>query len=457
MNECDSNKDCGGKGKRLSRREIIHLAMITGVPLVLGSMTGCSSLLTNVSYAANPDPFRDTAGKGPGPMPEPVINPRSTEICLNSRISYHGGWSGTASDKWLSNVLHACRRAPVTSGPVTIYAATPENLYVYDPQAHALDIHLTGNRRGDSSSAFQLGFASTSVFDACVAQHLSQVATVALWDGTTSQLGSCPRNSDTSYANSNWSPIETVQTAITFGIRSVAGFKTDLQAISSDQSLPDPSTDGSIYFDNAVQSFKYSTLFKSAPLDLQQLSQLLWSIYGCTAHTASGGKAALTVASAVANYYLTRRIYMVSQMGVHRYHMRTPPGDSLYTKDHRIETVTDTDVRESLQQSISGLPIAPVYFVLCLDPSQVTTNWALVDVGYAAGSALVQATSMGLNTYFRTDFTTGERTTIQTLTGIPSTDAPIAIVMCGQRNVLADLTKSSDVTPIAAEPSRRRP
>jgi len=453
MKKDESNEKSKSEEKNLSRRELLRIALITGIPIVL--LSSCSNRLFGGDFTSTPGLVRDAASRGPGPLPAPIINLRSTEICLNSRISYHAGWSGTASDQWLSNVLHACRKAPVTSGPVIIYAATPDNVYVYDPVAHALNVHLAGNHRGDSSAAFQLGFAGPSVFDAGVAQHLAQVASVALWTGTSSQLGSCPRASDTSYANSNWNPAQTVQTGISFGIRSVAGFKTDLKAVSSDGSLPSPSPDGTVFFDNAVRSFKYGNIFENGDLTLQQISQLLWSTYGCTAHNSSNGRAGLTVASAVANYYLTRRVYLVSQIGVHRFHNRIPPGDSLTTADHRIELMSDSDIRNTLVESIGGLPSAPAYIILCLDSSQVTSNWALVEVGYCAGSALVQATSMGLNTHFRTDFTTDERSTIQNLTGIPSSNAPIAIVSSGLPKKLADFAKKKSVVPEHAIPNPR--
>jgi len=419
-----------------SRRELLRIAITSGVPLFLLSFTGCSKLLDG-SYPLIPGFMRNAASKGPGPLPVPVVNPRSTELCLNSRLSYHAGWSGTASDQWLSNVLHACRKVPITGGPIYIHVATPDNVYTYDPSGHALILHLAGDHRGDLNSAFQIGFAGNSVFDTCVAQHLAQVASTAIWNGTSSQLGSCPRSSDVDTANSKWSPLATVQAAITFGLRTVAGFKTTLKAVSTDGSLPNPSTDGSVYFDNAVASFKYGGIFESTPLTLQQISQLLWSGYGCSAHNTSNNRAALTVASAVANYYMTKRVYMASHLGVHRYHNRIPPGTGLTTADHRIESLTSTDVRNSLRQSIAGLPSAPTYFILCLDTSQVTSRWALTDVGFFAGSVLVQATSIGLNTHFRTDFNSTERTSIQSITGIPAADVPIAIVSSGYRNKLA--------------------
>ncbi|MBU1022789.1 hypothetical protein KKB99_00790 [bacterium] len=457
MKKKDSPKSIVDEGKNLSRREILRLTLLTGAPLVLSTLQGCSKLFVGDSDPVNPDLNRQVATRGPGPLPQPVVNPRSTEICLNSKISYHGGWSGSASENWLGNVLYAAGKAPVTRSPVIIHVATPENLYLYDPVEHALNVHLPGDHRGDSTAAFQLGFGAESDYDAGVSKHLAQVASVALWNGTSSQLGSCPRQSDTAYANSNWSPVETIQIGITFGIRSVQGFKTILEANSSDGSLPDPITDGSIYFDNAVRSFKYNPHFESTPLTLQQLSQLLWSAYGCTVHNTYNGRAGLTIASAVAYYYLTRRIYLVSQMGVHRYHNRIPPGTDLTTKDHRIELLSDTDARNSLRQSITGLPSAPAYFVICVDSAQTSSNWALLEAGFCASSLLVEGTSMRLNTHFRTDFSSGERSSIQDITSIPTSDAPIAIVSSGLPKKVADLNKIVGISPERAIPGPGRP
>ena len=238
-----SNRDSSGMGN-LSRRDLLRAALAAGVPLVLLPLAGCSKSGPVLGDLLSPGLMRDAAEVGPGPLSAPVINAVSTELCANSRLSYHGGWSSAFSDQWLSNILWASGKAPTTGGPVTIYVATTKNVYTYDPVLHALNLHLAGNHRGDSNAAFQLGFAGPSIFDAGVAQHLAQQASVALWTGTSSQVGSCPRESDTSYANSNWNPAATVQTGISFGTRTVAGLTSTLQAISSDGSLPNPSTDG---------------------------------------------------------------------------------------------------------------------------------------------------------------------------------------------------------------------
>ena len=422
MSKDDSRNPHLSAGKNVSRRDVLRIALAAGAPLVLLPLAGCSKSGVVLGDLISPELMRDAAESGPGPLLVPVVNAVSTELCANSRLSYHGGWNSAFSDQWLSNILWAAGKAPATSGPVTIYVATKNNVYVYDPVLHALNLHLAGNHRGDTNAAFQLGFAGDSAFDAGVAQHLAQEASIALWTGTASQVGSCPRESDTSYANSNWNPAATIQTAISFGTRNVAGLNATLEAVSSDGSLPNPSTDGLVYFDDAMAALKYGDTFSADPLTLQQQSQLLWGAYGCSAHMTSNGRGGLTVASAVANYYLTKDVYILSQSGVHRYHNRLPPGDNLTTRDHRLELLSSTDIRQSLQQSISGLPSAPIYIVLCLESSLSTLRWGLLEVGYAAASMLVQATSMALRSHFKTDFSGGEITSIRNITGIPTSD-----------------------------------
>jgi len=172
---------------------------------------------------------------------------------------------------------------------------------------------------------------------------------------------------------------------------------------------------------------------------LQQISQVLWAGYGCSAHTASG-KAGLTVPSAWANYYLTRSIYLANENGVFRYHNRNPD-TSLATKDHRIEQIDSSsagrggtrpaDSRGRLQSAVSGLPEAPCYVIICLDSSYVGQEYAHLEVGFVAGSMLIQATAINLGCYFKSELTSGERTGIQAATNIPASHIPQAIVSIG--------------------------
>jgi hypothetical protein len=368
------------------------------------------------------------ADAGRQPLPPPIIDPHSTEICMNSRISYHGGWSSSGTEQMLADVLHATAQAPVTGASRTIYAATSTNVYIYDPASHSLTVHKAGNWRSDNTAAFEVGIAADRIVDAGAAMHLGQLESIAIWTGTTSQLASCPRASAVTYANSNWNLPQPVDIVTSYGIRSVPGFTSTLVAISSDGSLPNPYTNGAVYMDSALVAMAYGTTFASEDLELSEISQLLWGAYGCSNHTATG-KAGLVCASAVANYYLTRHIYSVEATAVHRFHNRLPPGTSLTTRDHRIELVQTGDARPALRQAVADLPEAPYYMIICTGQ---TGDWPELETGFAAVGAVLEATSMGLQSYETAGLSTQQQAAIRAATGIPTGDLPIVIVSLGR-------------------------
>lgn len=362
-------------------------------------------------------------------LPDPQINTFSSEIVLNSRRSYHGGYSGALSDQILANILWAAAKAPVIGTNRIIYAALPDNVYQYDPVAHDIILHRAGNHMSEANCAFEVGVAGDLAEDAGAALHYAHLASLAFWTTTNNQPSGCPKESATTNANSNWNPAETVQMVNCHGrMPTVSGIANQLVAISSDGSLPNPSTDGPIIIENGLSDLHYGDQFTSNDLNLDQLSQLAWASYGNTPHTAIG-RAAITVASAVARYYLTGRIYMVRPEGVERYHIRLPSGQPA-TRDHRIERVTDGDRRPQLRAAVARIPqAAPAYFVYC---ATTANRYQLIESGYCAAGALLQVTSLDLQGYFTTNFTSAERTAIIDALGIPSSDLPLEIFSAGQ-------------------------
>jgi hypothetical protein len=186
-------------------------------------------------------------------------------------------------------------------------------------------------------------------------------------------------------------------------------------------------------------NLKYTNSFTQTNLTLQQVSQILWAGYGCTAHTTSNSKAGLTVPSALANYYLTQRIYLANENGVYRYHNRRSPGTDLTTRDHRIEQINAADVRGALQSAVSGLPLSPCYVILCLNSSDAGQEFARLEPGFVAGSMLIQATAIDLGCHFKTKLTSGEQGSIQSATNIPASHIPQAIVSIGPTGALVSI------------------
>jgi len=363
-----------------------------------------------------------------GQLPSPIITENSVEVCLNSRYSEHS-LRGTATDQQISNIVWAAGRVPFTSTHREIYVLTPAATYLYDPNGHSLSWY-SNDRRDDG--AFAIRYESQLDFDTGVSFMPALLASVSLWNSTESSVASCPKG------------IGYPKARLIFGVQSVRGLKTELAVHSSVPEgepgwLPDPCTAGDNSLEEVLADLNYVSGFSQTNLTLQQISQILWAGYGCSAHTASG-KAGLTVPSAWANYYLTRSIYLANENGVYRYHNRNPD-TSMATRDHRIEQIDSSsagrggtrpaDSRGRLQSTISDLPEAPCYVILCLDSSYVGQEYAHLEVGFVAGSMLIQATAIDLGCHFKSELTSGEQAGIQAATNIPASHIPQAIVSIG--------------------------
>lgn len=372
-----------------------------------------------------------------GQLPPPIITENSVEVCLNSRYSEHS-LRGTANAQQISNILWAAGAVPFTGTHRNIYVATPTATFLYNPDGHSLSWYSNVIR---DDGAFAIIYESQLDFDTGVSFMPALLASVSLWNSTESPVASCPKG------------IGYPKARLIFGTQSVRGLRTELAVHCSVPEgepgwLPDPCTAGDNSFEEVLTNLNFVSSFSQTNLTLQQISQVLWAGYGCSAHTASG-KAGLTVPSAWANYYLTRSIYFANENGVYRYHNRNPD-TSHSTRDHRIEQIDSSsagrggtrpaDSRGRLQSAVSGLPQAPGYVVLCLDSSYVGQEYAQLEVGFVAGSMLIQATAIDLGCYFNSGLTSAERTGIQAATNIPLSHVPQAIVSIGPIEILVSIS-----------------
>jgi len=283
-----------------------------------------------------------------------------------------------------------------------------------------------------SDGVFAVRYESELDFDAGVCFMPAMLASVSLWKSTESPMANCPKG------------IGYPKPRLIFGVQVVKELTTQLAAHCSVPEgepgwLPDPSTTGENNIEEVLANLRYVNSFAQTNLTLQQISQILWAGYGCSAHTTSNSRAGLTVPSAYANYYLTQSIYLVNETGVYRYHNRNP-ATNLATRDHRIEKVTSArvrgsaqsdDVRGNLPSAVSGLPAAPCYVVLCLDSSYIGQPYAPIETGFVAGNMLIQASAIGLGCHFNTKLTSAEQKNIQAITSIPASHIPQAIVSIG--------------------------
>jgi hypothetical protein len=364
-------------------------------------------------------------------LPPPVVHGNSFEIISNSRYSSHSGFTSLLSDTVLSNVLWAISRVPsFGSSYRDIYVATPNNVYLYDTAAHVLNVHLAGNHRYSANSAFEVGIAVERNEEAGLAVQAGLLAGDAFWSRGSGIVTSCPMAFAANYANSNWSPTHTINMVDVFGRMAVTGLTDSCVAISSDSTLPQPATDGADTFELLVGGMCQDSTFDPANLPLSTVSQLLWAGYGVTPHMPTG-KRGLTVPSAVAYYYLTKKIYLVRDVGVDRYNNRLPPGTDLSTSDHRLEAVASGDRRDSLRAACPRLPAsAPVYIVVCV--SDTTSAWMMLEPGFVGFQYMMEAHALGLQGRLTAPIAPDERAAIIAALGLPATDLPVIVFAAGE-------------------------
>ena len=378
---------------------------------------------------------------GSGFLPPPIVTNNSVEICLNSRYSQHSLSRAAASIQQISNILWAAGKAPITGAYRNIFLVAQNGTYLYDPNSHSLTWHSS---EVSNDGSFQIRYESELDFDSGVSFMPALLAAVSLSKSTESQVATCPKG------------IGYPKARLIFGVQTVKGLSAQLVVHSSvPQSqigyLPDPCTAGVNSFEDVLANLNFVDSFPQTNLTSQQISQILWAGYGCSAHTTSNNRAGLTVPSAYANYYLTQSIYLVNENGVFRYQNRNP-STNMATRDHRLEKLgsigdgarrqpadvnnqQSADIRGALQSAVSGLPVAPCYIVLCLNSSYVGQEYARLEAGFAAGNMLIQASAMDLGCHFKTKLTSIEQSSIRAATNIPATNVPQAIVSVGQIGV----------------------
>jgi hypothetical protein len=377
-------------------------------------------------------------GVAAGSLPAPLVTKNSVETCLNSRYSQHSLSKTPATAQQIGHILWAAGRAPVTGTYRNIYVATPGGTYLYDPVSHSLSRY---SDEVTSDGGFAIIYDAQRPFDAGVMFMPAILASVSLGRSTELPVASCPKG------------IGYLRVRLFFGVQGVNGPTTQLAArcsVVQGQAgwLPDPSPSGDNSLEEVLAHLKYVGSFVQTNLTLPQVSQILWAGYGCTAHTTSNSRAGLTVPSAYAAYYLSRSIYLVNEDGIRRYQNRDPSG-SASTRDHRLEPVgaaagggrsrsggenpspPPADARAGLPATITNLPKAPCYMVLCLDTTNATQEYAQLEAGFVAGNMLIQASALGLGCHFKADLTSAEQKSIQNITGIPATQIPYAIVSLG--------------------------
>jgi hypothetical protein len=396
-------------------------------------------------------------------LPALVRHACSFEQLANSRYSVHSGFNDSLPRQVLANVLWAMSRAPhPDSGDREFYVATADNVYRLDPSQFRLIVHRAGDHRYNSSSAFEVGVATSRPEDAGLAIQAGLLAGAAFNTerrGTAAGepgVGSCPMQWAADHANADWKPAHRIQMVNVYGRVAGATLETLCAVRSSDSSLAVPHVVGPDTFEAVMADLGQDSLFGPVGLSDENVSQLLWAAYGVTPHLTFNRRQGLTVPSAMANYYLTDRIYVVGQYDVSRYYNRLAAGTDATTRDHRLGRTIAGDRRPQLRVASARIPgSAPAYFVVCV-PDTAEAE-AMMEAGFAGFQLLAQARSLGLAGRLVVPLDRAEREGIAAALELPEGHVPALVFACGEAERTAAVSRldNAAVTIVRAQPAIR--
>lgn len=163
--------------------------------------------------------------------------------------------------------------------------------------------------------------------------------------------------------------------------------------------LPDPSHRGKVSVEEAILKRRSIRRFRSEPLTLSQLSQLMWAAQGITA---SGGRRAAPSAGATypLEIFAVTGEQTVESLNAGVYHYRV---DS-----HALDIHIEGDVRLALSEAALGqtcITNAPVDIIVCALYSRTVYRYGRrgeryvhMEVGHVGQNISLQAIALGLGT-----------------------------------------------------------
>jgi len=194
--------------------------------------------------------------------------------------------------------------------------------------------------------------------------------------------------------------------------------------------LPHEKTQGTVSVEQAISQRRTVRAFMSEPLDLHQLSQLLWTAQGITEK--SGFKRSAPSAGALypVDVYVVAGKDSVAKIEAGVYHYEP--------KGHMFSLVTRGDLRGALSRaSLSQMWMAkaPVNIVITAEYNRVTVKYgkrgvryAMIEAGHIGQNLFLQAEALGLKAGIVGAFHDNE---IIRVMNIPSSHEPLLIMPIG--------------------------
>jgi len=188
--------------------------------------------------------------------------------------------------------------------------------------------------------------------------------------------------------------------------------------------LPRPITKGKVSLEEAIFKRRSQRTFSQKDLNLEQISQLLWSAQGITSQR--GGFSFRAAPSAGALYPM--EIYLLTKDGAFHY---LPEGHDLNILDKK-------DLRKALAGSALGqdaISQAPLDIIICSVYSRITSKYgqrgiryAHIEAGHVAQNIHLQAVALGLSSVPIGAFSDEE---VKKILLLPADHEPLYIIPVG--------------------------
>jgi len=188
--------------------------------------------------------------------------------------------------------------------------------------------------------------------------------------------------------------------------------------------LPPPKLDGTVSVEKALVERRSVRAYKTEPLSLAEVSQVLWAAQGVT----EPAKGLRTAPSARGTFVV--EVYLVTGTVT-----GLPAGQYRYQpKGHELVKMAEGDKKAELfkaagQAAINSAPVALV-ITGASDRSASNPSWMYLEAGHAAQNIYLQAVSLKLGTVSMAGFKPDE---VKRALGLPEKEQPIYIMPVGRK------------------------
>ncbi|MGE5219670.1 MAG: SagB/ThcOx family dehydrogenase [Chloroflexota bacterium] len=197
---------------------------------------------------------------------------------------------------------------------------------------------------------------------------------------------------------------------------------------SKDIKLPEPRLDSAVSIEKVLRTRRSTREFADQPLELTQITQLLWAAQGVT-----GAEAHRTAPSAGGLYGL--ELYLVAAninglpAGIYKYEILTHELVSLIEGDARQRLFRSALEQTSISQAPAIFALAGVYDRISAKYGERGIRYTHMEAGHAAQNLLLQAVALGLAAVLVGAF---DDTKVKRVLGLSKKEMPLYLIPVGK-------------------------